>query len=58
MKARGGEEGHTVDLPRAAWTWNCHIEKSMASWSGRPVSSRVSTASLQREIRLPGPISL
>jgi len=43
--------------PFPDWIWKSQMEMSMAKRRGRPFSSYVSTASLERAIRLPGPIS-
>lgn len=44
--------------PRPAWALNSHIDMSIAIRSGRDVCFRCVTASLEREMRSPGPSSL
>jgi hypothetical protein len=45
-------------VPLLACIWKSHIDVSIAMRSGRPVSSNFSSASFDRAMRLPGPISL
>jgi hypothetical protein len=49
---------NSAGSPLLAWIWKSQIDVSIAMRSGRPVSSNLSTASLESATRLPGPISL
>jgi hypothetical protein len=47
-----------LSVPLLACIWKSHMDVSIAMRSGLPVSSNFSSASLDKAMRLPGPISL